>query len=182
MLANAVSGGEKITLENRNIHDFLFQHVTWNQEEDSKNPGFYIKTFEFKPPQEILFKLFSNWSILKFFNFFGISDFISKDMENVYASSSAFGAISIKNLSRENALLSGMVLERIWLAATKDGLAFQPTTAIALLMLPIRDGALSGLSQNHIEETESIVFVFRLGYADPPKARSKRIQPIIEVL
>jgi hypothetical protein len=197
-IAHAISGGEKVALENKDLHDYLFEHVTWSRKDELARHGFYIKTFEFKPPQEFIFKLFKNWNILSFFKKFGITDFIAKDMEGVYSSSGAFGAILMRSSSREEFLKTGMLLERVWLAATKLGLSLQPTTGIHFLELPIREGVTDGLSPFHqdlvkeryqilsdtfkLGQEESIAFAFRVGFAQPPSARTTRAKPIVEIL
>jgi nitroreductase len=191
-LARVVSAGEKLALENKSIHDFLFSHVTWSKEEDAQKHGFFIDTFEFSPPQRAAFRLFSYWSILKLFLPFGIANLIAKDMEKVHATSAAFGAIIIPNNSDEAFLRAGMLLERLWLTATSFGLALQPTTGLHFFAQPILAGDTFSLSDEVISfirgqyellkktlvvEGEVIGFVFRIGYADPPSAMTTRFMP-----
>ncbi len=197
IIASIVSAGEKISLETKTIHAFLFKHVTWSKKDDNRRHGFYIKTFEFKPAQEIVFHFFRSWSILSFFKNFGITDLIAKDMENVYRESGAFFVITIYNRSKENFLKTGMLLEKIWLTATKFGLSIHPTTAIPLLHLGNEEGG-SPLTEAHkalvekkyrtlseqykLKDEEEIAFAFRIGVAEPPSGRTTRNQPIVEFL
>lgn len=192
-VARIVSAGEKLALENRSIHDFLFEHVTWSKEEDSKKHGFFIDTFELSPPQKLAFRLFKNWNVLKLFLPLGISKMIAKDMEKVHATSAAFGAIVLPSGASEDFLKAGMLLERLWLTATRFGLALQGTTGVNFLSIPVLEENPDGLSKSHqdllreryadlaqnfgVHNNEKIAFTFRLGYADPPSAMTTRFDP-----
>lgn len=191
--AHVVSAGEKLALETKSIHDFLFKHVTWTKEEDAKKHGFFIDTFEFAPPQKILFKLFRNWNILRWFIPLGFPDFVARDMEKVYATSGAFGAIVTKGKKPEDFVRAGMLFERLWLTATKLGLALQPTTGLQFFAQPVLAGDSFELSSNAsafirdryvslqkvfgATEQETIAVAFRLGYADNPSASTTRFEP-----
>jgi len=192
-IAHIVSTGEKLALENKSIHDFLFEHVTWTKEEDAKKHGFFIDTFEFTPPQKIIFKLFKNWNILKLFIPLGFSNFVAKDMERVHTTSAAFGAVVLSSSSAEKQLNVGILLERLWLTATKLGLSLQPTTTVHFIGARVLSGESDGLSLNHqnllcenytaltkefgINRADKFGFIFRLGYADSPSATTTRFEP-----
>ena len=192
-VAKIISAGEKLALENKPIHDFLFDHVTWTKEEDAVKHGFLIDTFEFAPPQRALFKLFRNWNILKLFIPLGFPDFVAKDMAKVYATSAAFGAILIEESGPEAYVRAGMLFERIWLTATKHGVALQPTTGLQFFAQPVLAGErfeLSDSTARFIRERyaalveafgartgETIAIAFRMGYADAPSAMTTRFEP-----
>lgn len=194
-IGELVSAGERITLENRPIHSFLFKHVTWNPEDDAKRHGFYIKTFEFKPPQEAAFRLFSHWNILRFFHPFGVTRAIARDQARVYGASAAFGAIKITELTPEAFIRAGMLLERVWLTTASLGIALQPTSSVPLLSVALSQGGGAELSGKHVRLVqerasslssefglnagEHFVFAFRLGYAPEPRARTSRSEPQI---
>ncbi len=194
-VARIVSIGEKLAIENKSIHDFLFDHVTWTKEEDAVRHGFFIDTFEFIPPQRIAFRLFRNWNILKLFLPFGISNVIARDTAKVHATAAAFGAIIVPNGASEDFLKAGMLLERLWLTAQRLGLSLQPTTTVHLIGTRILAGDPGDLSLMHqkllrenyaalaarflLKGTERFGFVFRLGYAETPSARTTRSEPNI---
>lgn len=195
-LARIVSAGEKLALENRSIHDFLFSHVTWSKAEDARRHGFLIDTFEFAPPQRAAFKLFSHWNILKLFLPVGISNAIVKDMEKVHSTAAAFGAIIAPADTAKDFVRAGMLMERLWLTAAKLGLSIQAVTAVGFLGPCVLAGEASGLSSTHqrllqerygelarmfgIAPGEAFGFIFRIGYADPPSAMTTRFEPAVE--
>lgn len=192
-VARIISAGEKLALESKSIHDFLFEHVTWTKEEDATKHGFLIDTFEFALPQKVLFKFFRNWNILRFFIPLGFPNFVAKDMEKVYATSGAFGAILTKGDKPEDFVRGGMLFERFWLFATKLGLSLQPTTGLQFFAQPVIAGDTFGLSEKtsafireryqSLKEAfgakpeETIALAFRLGYADAPSATTTRFEP-----
>ena len=192
-MSHTISVGEKLALETKSIHDFLFEHVTWTKKEDGEKHGFLIDTFEFTPPQRAAFKLFSNWNILKFFLPLGIADFIAHDMEKVHATAAVFGAIIMPGKEDEDYLKTGILFERLWLAATKLDLSLHPTSGLNFFAMPILEGNYFGLRASAVELLtnryrelaeqfgvaigETVTIAFRLGHADPPSAVTTRFEP-----
>lgn len=190
-LSRASSMNEVVLLENKMMHNFFFSHVNWTKKEDiEKSVGFYIKTLEFKPQQLSAFKLFKNWKVLRLFNLMGVPRFVARENAKIYKSCGAIGAIVINESSQENFITAGRLLQRVWLRATNLGLALQPLTGILFLFLAISSGGKHGLSQRHVElvkdsygeiksafnvEEGVIAFVFRIGHAQGPSARSSRL-------
>jgi hypothetical protein len=126
---------------------------------------------------------------------FRISKKISKENGDKYAASGTFGAIFMKNISKENYVHVGRALERVWLTATKLGLAFHPCNGTIYFMDTIREIGGKEFSLAHrslIKEAytdiiggfgnhdEQIAFIFRIGRAQPPTATAKRSEPMIE--
>lgn len=196
--AKMLSRNEKIVLENRNLHNFLFKHITWAKTEDKEKKGFYIKTLEMKPIEEFIFKLCKNASILNALNkIISISNIVSKENKKLYSNSSAIGAIITTGNSSLDFLKTGIVLQKIWLTATKLELALQPLTGIMFLMQRVLHNEIKDISQEHIliikesyRELENIFGVknevismgFRIGYAESPSAKTERLDPeIVEI-
>jgi nitroreductase len=194
-LANAASVNEKVVLENKQLHNFLFSHITWSEEEDEKKKGFFVKTLELKGPQVVAFKLFRHWPILKLFNKIGASDLVARDNAKIYKQSGAFVAIIANDTSPFSFLKSGMLMQKLWLRATKLGLGVQPLTGVLFLHHRISAGNNGGLLNHHIDLVEKayfiiekifetnnrpIIMMFRIGYADKPSARCSRKDPAIK--
>jgi hypothetical protein len=194
-LANVASVNEKVVLENRQLHHFLFSHITWNEEDDEKKKGFFVKTLELKGPQVVAFKLFRHWPILKLFNKIGASDLVARDNAKIYKQSGAFVAIIANDTSPFSFLKSGMLMQKFWLRATKLALGVQPLTGVLFLHHRITAGDNAGLSPTHITLIENaysvfekifetkdkkITMMFRLGYADKPSAKCLRLKPDIK--
>jgi hypothetical protein len=193
MIARIISAGEKLVFENKAIHDFLFEHITWTQAEDRKKHGFFIDTFELAPPQKAAFKFFSNWKVLRFFVPLGVANFIANEVRKIHETSSVFGAIIISEKSPEDYLRAGILFEKLWLTVTKLALALQPTTGLHFFAQPILDNNRFGLPKSKVsflsqryEELksafgantkETIALAFRLGYGSTPSATTTRFEP-----
>lgn len=197
ILAEAASVNEKVVLENKKLHEFLFHSITWNKKEDKQKKGFFIKTLELKGPQVVFFKLFRHWSILNLFNKIRVSDLVSHDNAKSYKQSGAFVIIVASNNSTMSFLKSGMLMQKFWLQATKLGLGVQPLTGILFLYHRIAAGDINGLSEEHINlikkayftiekifeiESQPITMMFRVGYADKPSAKCLRRELDIKFL
>ena len=197
-IASASSMNEQIVLENKKLHEFLFSHVTWTEEEDEKKRGFFIKTMELKGPQKIVFKLLKSWKILNFLNKISISKFVSKDNAKLYAKSALMVAFFSKSLDRETYIKTGMTMQRVWLIATKHNIYAQPLTGITFLNHRIDlENDKKMFEKKHIEiikdsyhsleeafnlKDSKIMMILRMGYSDVPSAFTKRLDPEIMLL
>lgn len=189
------SMNERLVLENEVLHNFLFSHINWTEEENKeKVTGFYIKTLELPPPAQMAFKLFSHWSILKKLHKLGVSKAIWKQNGKTYASSSAIGIIAMQGNRKEDFINAGRATQRIWLTITKLGLSLQPMTGTLFFMQSILTGNREPFTDYQVElikesygnvckifklKNETVPMMFRIGYSDPPTARALKLTPQI---
>ncbi len=194
-LGSAAALNEKIIFENKELHDFFYEHILWNKDEDKKK-GFYIKSLEFKLEQLPLVKIFSHWKTLKLVNkIFHISKLIASDNAAKYADSGTFFALTIPDERNISFITLGRTLQRFWLTATKLNLAVQPCTGVLFFMQRIRSGHNETFDIKHISEIENaytkikkvfditeknVVIMGRIGYASTPSGRASRLPPIIQ--
>lgn len=190
-LAKAGTTNERIMLNNKDMHDYFFSHVSWTPKEDQeKKVGFYVKTLELPPPAVMGFKLMSSWPWAQFLNtYLHFNEMVQKQNAKIYADSSAMGVISADSESPKNAVYAGMSMERIWLIATSHGFALQPIAGLIYLKLGtdnrhtdsfnstelgLIDWAYETISDTFTLSGKPIYFMFRLGKADSPSARAVR--------
>ena len=157
---------------------------------------FFIDTLEFLPHQLKAVKLFKHWNVLRVMNvLFKVSRAISKDNGKKYAASGSFGIFSMRRNSKEEYVHFGMLLQRVWLTATKHDIAVHPCNGTLYLMEYIKHTDGNNLSENQkvdIREAyrslidlvkptddETISFIVRLGKAEKPTAVAKRLPPRI---
>jgi hypothetical protein len=196
-LGQALAVHEKILFENKSMHDFFYDHLLWNKQDEDKAGGFYIDTLEFLPHQLKAVKLFKNWKILKVVNaIFNVARAISKDNGKKYSASGSFGIFSMRRNAKEDYVQFGMLLERVWLTATQHEIAVHPCNGTLYLMEYIKHTDGNNLSDNQKvdvreayrtltenikpKDDESIAFIVRLGKAEKPSATAKRLSPIIK--
>lgn len=193
-LSKALTINERIVLETEQIHKTFFKHVVWTKKEENKRKtGLFVKTLEMKPPEEFVFKLCKNWRIMNFLNKFGMSRFIANENAKRFNSSSALAAILVKNNNKEDFVYAGRVMQRIWLKAVSLDLSLHPITGVIFLIQSVW-GNKADVFKRHIQElkqayriisdifgvkNEFIPFIFRIGYADQPSAKSSKKKPEI---
>jgi nitroreductase len=186
---------EQVLFENKHMHDFFYGHILWNEKDEDKAGGFYIKTLEFLPHQLGAVKLFKSWSMLSLLNkVLGVSKKISKENGEKYARSGTLAAIVMNGTDKEAYINAGRAVQRLWLTATAHNLAVHPCNGITYLKEYIKDTGGKEFSEKHIRLLEdaykdvvegfnvnnkTLAFVFRIGKADNPSARTKRLVPEI---
>lgn len=195
-IARSVSVNERLLMENRALHDFLFGMIRWTRREEAARPGLYIDTMELPSPVRLLFRfVVCHWPVVRALNLIGFSRFIPTRSAPVYRASSAFGAIILAGDTDADFIAAGRAFERVWLAATAAGLALQPTAALPYLVQRLNAGAAGAFSVAEqdlirgayapiarafgLSGAEHIAMLFRLGYADAPSATSAKMPPAI---
>ncbi|OGF64439.1 hypothetical protein A2661_02765 [Candidatus Giovannonibacteria bacterium RIFCSPHIGHO2_01_FULL_45_24] len=196
-LARAVSLAERIILEHRALHAYFFNHVRWTEQEELRErSGLYIKTFELKPLQLLMFKLLRFWSVSSALNILGLSRFIAKENSKIYSSGAAFGAIITADTDKDF-IAAGRVFQRIWLESAKMGLSMHPFAGVIYLAQRVFSGDTATLSKAHNEAVKKTYFeiqnalgvssgtismLFRIGSDGEPSARSSRVYPELSML
>lgn len=191
VLAKSASMNERMLLENKHLHDFFYNHINWNAEENEKKKiGFYIETLEIPQLPRKILKLCENWNLVRRLNFFlPISTMLGLQNAAIYNSAPVIGAIIAPEATQTAFLEAGKLMEKLWLEATAEGLSLQPMTGIVFMMHKLRAGithqfdakqrerildTYKNIEKNLGVKRGVIAMMFRLGYADPPSARSAR--------
>jgi len=196
-IALVISINERLLMENRQLHDFLFGMIRWTKEDELKRPGLYLKTMELPPPVQFMFRtLLRSWPVVRALNLIGLSRAIPKQSSQGYAASSAIGAIVLRGDSNTDFFNAGRVLERLWLTSNSLGVSLQPVTAIPYLGQRLKADEADAFTQTHKEYIrqanaslakslnlsagEHVAMLFRIGYGDSPTARAHKREPIIK--
>lgn len=193
-LARHISINEWLLMENKHLHDFLFGMIRWTRQEERAKPGLYVKTMEFPPPLRLMLRyVLVHWSAVLALNRIGLSRNISKQTNALYAASSAIGAFIVPAERDTDFFNAGRAFQRLSLAATRAGASLQPLAALPYLAQRLRANEADMFSPEHraliaaanrgitgilgIPEYSSIAMLFRLGYGNPPTARSRKLPP-----
>ncbi|HEV3245105.1 MAG TPA: nitroreductase family protein [Candidatus Paceibacterota bacterium] len=198
-LARAVSMMEEAALRSKPLHTLFFKSIIWDDRSNADGtPGLYIKTTELPLPVQLLFRLIKFWPIMRFLNAVGFSEMAARSNAAVYASSGAMAAISIDHADAASYVAAGRALQRLWLTATKEGLAAQPLAGLLYLSeflrqkrqlpMPVElatriDGARREIDSIFQSEGRTIAMLLRIG--KPLKsatARSKRKPPVLSAV
>lgn len=189
------SVNEKIVLTTPKLHKIFFDHLVWTEKEErEKKTGLFLKTLELSPPQQIAFRLIRNWKIMKLLNFFGLYKMVANENAEIYAESSALGAVVMKDSSRESFVNAGRLVQRVWLKTTLSSMSFHPITGVLFLAQRALFGDTEGLVDTQVEMIKqsyegikgifevgdgTVAMMFRIGYSGKPSAKSSRMMPQI---
>jgi hypothetical protein len=192
--AEVAALSDRLVFENPYLHGFLFEQIRWTPEEAERTrDGLDIRTLELAPPDRLLFPLLKNFHLVSLIATFGATRLIAANARKLMLSASAAGIITISDDAPASWLHAGRMLERVWLEASRQGLAFHLMTGITLMAERVRDGALEGLEGTNlslirqadallkkVSGTEApVALLFRIGNAPEPSARSLRRSPVI---
>ena len=187
--ADIVALSDRLVFENKYLHGFLFDHIRWTAAEaEQTQDGLDLRTLELAPPDRLLFPLLKSFGFVSFLATFGVTKIIAANARKLMLSASAAGLITIENTSAEAWLNAGRLLERIWLEATRQGLAFHLMTGVTLMVQRVQDGELKGLGSDNIslvKQADTLLaevlgpeltagLLFRIGDAPPPRVLSLR--------
>ncbi|MFA6416142.1 MAG: hypothetical protein WCW56_01510 [Candidatus Paceibacterota bacterium] len=200
-LSKPLSYNEKLALETKEIHNFLFHHLTWTEEEQKqKRIGMGMKTLELKFPKTLVFKLLRFWPIMNFFNkTIHASDLVAKDNEKIFNHSAMIGTIIIPSDQPVDIVNTGRVMQRVWLTAAQNGLSTQLLTGIGFFHFKLRKNDSQPFNEKQItlieksyndiadilkidKNKEYFLISFRLGYDGEPAEHCYRLPPQIDWL
>ena len=191
-LSKLIGLSDRLVFENKQLHNFLFDHIRWSDQEAEKfRDGLDIKTLELNKMDALVFKMLQHWKLNSFLGNFGVPAAIARNARKLASSASAIGLIlgdDSQDLS--TFIQGGRLFQRVWLQATKMGLSFHPMTGISFLIHRVVNNEAGGLAQKHIrliqdalrlivednniDQNKKILCIFRVGYSGPPSARSLR--------
>ncbi|MBP7710923.1 MAG: nitroreductase [Gammaproteobacteria bacterium] len=174
-LAHLLRWNERVVFENPNLHRFLFDHVRWTREEEERTgDGIPIDTLGLNPPQRLGFPALSRWGVVRALNHVGLSAVVALESLRKLRASSALGLVSAGGGEDRDFVVAGRAMERVWLEATRLGLAFQPVTGIICLMERVAAGELDGIPAGHVERLRelrpAVSEAFGLGNRTPAMA------------
>lgn len=191
IVAKALCVNDRLLFENRSMHDFLFEHIRWNQKEAEKTrDGMDIRTLGLDPIQRRAFKLLRSWAFVSTMNLFGFSRMVPMQSYLLSRGSAAIGLLQIDGVSARDFVRGGAALERLWLTAAGNGLSFQPMTGITFLLNRLNFASGIGLSDKHKElvseagkklkkvfplsDKKAMIMIFRIGFSKKPGVVSLR--------
>ncbi|MBI3323713.1 MAG: hypothetical protein HYZ92_00340 [Candidatus Omnitrophica bacterium] len=196
-LASLAALNERLLFENTALHHGLYRWLRWSAAEVQRTgDGMPIGSLGLHRIEEAGFRLLGARPLANSLAAVGLTGLLPIRTQRVYARSSAIGLLSVPEARPVEFVRGGEALERLWLTATAEGLAFQPMTGVTFLVLRCRLLKGAGLSRRHQalllrasaamtawlpELDRAPVMLFRIGFAEAPKARALR-RPISAVL
>ena len=192
-VARLVWEADRIRLENRRLHAHFMHMVRFSAADAlSQRDGLPLDNLEAGKGGNLFLRLTRPWPVMKLCNQLGASRMIARISFNAIIQASAVGLVRCRDSRPQSFLDGGRVLQRIWLAATRAGLDFQPMTAITLFRLRWQLGAQAAFPHRQRERLEKLwpvydellgnegfpdqghVMLFRIGYGRRVTCRTLR--------
>jgi hypothetical protein len=192
-LGKAVSAIDKIMCENKQLHEALFQHITWTvKEEQETHQGLSLDSMELNAVEKQLFRAIRNWPVINALNKIGFANVIRSQNAAQYGSAGCSVIISTRNDGEADYVEAGRFIQHFWLAATQKKLSLHPVVGVIYCTQKISDeketvftsgqaallresyDVLDSIASSHGKTNPHIVFFFRMGYAKPTGYKSTR--------
>ncbi|MDB5230571.1 MAG: hypothetical protein JWN76_1376 [Chitinophagaceae bacterium] len=192
-LAGIISRAEKLRIFIPEGHYDLFEkELRWSIDaaEQSKD-GLDLRTFDLSASEAVGLRLARDPKAIELISEWNGGGGLERITRKAVLSSSAIGFLTMPGFTPSNCVNAGMAVERAWLTATKNQLAVQPLLAPLFHWARIVYGkketmpaAIRNQFLELYEEFKTIVdmeqnqtglFLFRLGYANEPAIKSLRL-------
>jgi hypothetical protein len=184
--------GNQIRFEYEHFHDELYRNLRFTvAEAERTRDGLDVATLQLPAALTWLLSALRTWRRMKLFNtFFGFSRTAAKQTAQEVRNSGAVGFLTVPTPDPQAYVEGGRALERIWLTATRLGLAFHPTASLPVFLAYARTGAHQQLPRHEQVIADmarqfnslypdvtgrTVQMVFRIGCtSQPPAVRSLR--------
>ena len=190
-LAKVLMVNDRLVFERQDIHRFLFDKIRWNQQQiEQTKDGMPVDTLGLSGFEKLFFPFMRFWGFVRFANYFGLSRVIGIKCWYNCKNAALIGLLTVKKSDRYGLVVAGRAMQRVWLEATHQGLAFQPIIGLPLLMLRAKANALGEFSERHIQmvveaenalrslfkidRSEELVVGFRVGKGRKVAAKTLR--------
>lgn len=197
-IGEIVAKAERIRLMNKGGHiDFLSETMWTDEEAERTKRGVAVTSLDLTPSEKVGLKIISDWEVVNHLNNWEAGKGLEKLSKKSTSSASAIGLITMPERSMLNFLQGGRAVERAWLAATNEKIAFQPLSISIFLFNRLNSFDINLFSKKEsteliqmkadleelfsVEEKEGKIFLFRLFITDTTPKPSLRV-PIGEVL
>jgi hypothetical protein len=190
-IGRVLGAGDRIRFLSERLHHELMREIRWSPEEvETTRDGIDLATMELSRTDLATLRLSRSWNNLLFIREIGGGRALEKSARDGMAAASASCLLTFPGTKGSSYFHGGRALQRVWLTATKLGLAFQPTSAIVYLWARLERGGGEGLAADEVARLHELrqdfrgifdvapdqaeVMLFRVSIAAAPSARSLR--------
>lgn len=186
LLLRLIRAAETERFQNPKLHRELFGSIRFDVGwRATANEGLPPGALGVEPGLRWMFSLLRHWPVMQALNFIGASHALGFRAAYLPCRFAPHLGVLVTDSSPDvGAVPVGRALERVWLKAESEGLAFQPLAGAALLALPENREVSSPAREALMRGWRGLVqgtpmMVFRIGRAQRPKTRTGRL-PIID--
>lgn len=194
-LAWLVAAADRIRFEYEPFHAELYRQLRFKPEEAEETlDGLDVRCLELPPGGVAVLHWLRVWPRMRRLNRLGLSKLMSLSSALQVWKSGTIGMLTTEDTSQRGYLSAGCGLQRVWLAATKQQLAFHPLGSLPIFLSLLARSSNFNLSEHHRKmiaalahrfkcvfvsdaAQRGLVMLFRLGEAPMPGIRSLRRSP-----
>jgi hypothetical protein len=183
--------GDRVRVLCRELHHQMMAEVRWSKDEAMRTQdGIDLESLELSLSDRAAMRLLARPDIAALARAQGGGVALEEGAQKSIAASSAVGLLTLRQDSHDAWLQGGRAFQRVWLTATRLGIALQPMTALLYMIEMLNNGSevFTGAERATLRELESRLdglfeasrgapksVLFRLVYAPEPSSRSLRI-------
>jgi nitroreductase len=158
---------DKLFLMNKVGHFHFANEIRWSKTEvEETRDGIDLETLDLTPTERAGLIVAKDWSVTKYLKKWSLGNGFGKLSKKAIDSASALGMITMPKLDADNFFEGGRAVQRLWLAATEKGIAFQPMSIHTFLF--------AKLEGNNFDDIEEIKLELRNQYDNLIKATNMR--------
>lgn len=170
-ISQVVSNAEKQRLLNAWGHNDFVNEIRWTKEENEKyRDGIDLATLDLSDTDKAALQVLKDWQTIDLIKKWDKGNALKKMVSKSVMTSSAVGLITAPYYTAHFLYRAGRLIERIWLQATKDNIAFQPISPLTF-MLPRLDGNCNDINEKMkselYESHTKIIEIFGLNQVVP---------------
>jgi hypothetical protein len=197
-IASVLGGSDRIRFLSAGMHAEMMAELRWSTDEvERTRDGLDLATLELSASDLAGMQVIRKWPVMRTLARTGGGLGLERPTRKAIAASAAVGLLTVDGRDPASFVRAGRALHRLWLTATADGVALQPMTSVTYLFHRLLHAGGAGLAQHEADALaalrrrylelfpvgagEAEPMLFRVGYADPPTARSLR-RPVEDVL
>ena len=181
---------DRLFMTHQKGHAHFTKEIRWTKEEtELTRDGVDLNTLDITPTERAGLLVSKNWEVTKHLKNWNLGNGFGKISKKAIDSSSALGMITMPSSDIYHFFHGGRALQKIWLAATKKGIAFQPMSINTFLFTKIEDKNFDDIEEikealqfqrkkflkaTNTNNLKKDVFFFRLSKAKEPVVKSLR--------
>ncbi|MDD5671885.1 MAG: hypothetical protein PHN49_09615 [Candidatus Omnitrophica bacterium] len=190
-LVALIGKADELRFESKRLHEELMGLMRFNAKDAERTrDGLDARTLEAGPAGTMMFRSIRSWKMLSCLNALGMSKLFNRYARMQMDSSQAAGLLVAPSQKPQDYIRGGELVQRIWHQLTMEGVALQPMDALPIFILNLQQNGGKDFTEAqkkvlfdlkarffslfHITDQNGLLFLFRLGYAEPPRYRSFR--------
>ena len=193
LLAKQFKINDAIIFERKEIHHFLFNQVRWNNRQiEQTQDGMPVDVLGLNPFEQLMFPVLQFWTYVRLANYLGLSKTIAFKSQRNYQQAPVLGILTLQQTDKKALVEGGRAMQRLWLEATRQGLALQPVIGLPMLAWQLKAGRLQEFSARHrqwiqtaaeeipaifgLKDNQTLLMGFRMGFAKQISSSDRTIR------